>query len=212
MADDTTTMKMTKLYILTILFFTLFSCKDSGESAFTDEKYQDTLSQNIGGSLIRNIHHTNDFQSYNYDIEYLYLDEQDSIKKIGLGSFYGQEPPRDEQLIRLGKWTIFKSSGDRDKDLLFICDNETKKWTEFEISPNAIEQTVLWKEQNIASQLGNWDTVSKIDKIDANGNITVNYTYAKKNRIFSFITGERQITYRINLQTGRPEMTGVREI
>jgi hypothetical protein len=37
-------------------------------------------------------------------------------------------------------------------------------------------------------------------------------TYAKKNRIFSFIRGKRQITYKINLQTGRPEMTDVTEI
>jgi hypothetical protein len=44
------------------------------------------------------------------------------------------------------------------------------------------------------------------------GNIIVLYIYAKKNRIFSFIRGKRQITYKINLQTGRPEMTDVREI
>jgi hypothetical protein len=211
-SDDTTTMKLTTFYILTIFSLTLFSCKDSGESVFTDETFQDTLRQNIGGSLVRSIHHYNDFQSYNYDIEYSYIDKLDSINKIGLGSFYAQEPPKDEQLIQLGKWTIFKTSGDRDKDLLFVCDNDTKKWTEFEISPKTIEQTVLWNEQNIDSQLDNWDTVSKIDNIDQDGTITVNYTYAKKNRIFSFITGKRQITYKINLETGRPEMTRVTEI
>jgi hypothetical protein len=205
-------MKLTKLYILTIFIFTLFSCNDTGESVFTDEKHQDTLRQNIGGSLIRNIHYTNDFQSYIYDIEYSYLDKQDSVYKIGLGSFYGQEPPKDEQLIRLGKWTIFKTSADRDKDLLFICDNDIKTWTKFEISPKTIEETGLWKEQNIDSQIDNWDTVSKIDKIEANGNIIVNYTYAKKNRIFTFITGERQITYRINSQTGIPEIKSVTEL
>lgn len=209
---DTTRMKLATFYILIILAFTLFSCKESGDSVFADEIYQDTLKQNIGGFLVRSIHHYNDFQSYNYDIEYSYIDKLDSINKIGSGSYYSEEPPKDEQLIQLAKWTILKTSGDRDKDLIFICDNDSKKWTEFEISPKTIEQTDLWKEQNIDSQLDNWDTVSKIDKIDQDGNITVQYTFAKKNRIFSFITGERQITYKINLQTGRPEMTEISEM
>ncbi|MFZ4798953.1 MAG: hypothetical protein ACOYMA_15740 [Bacteroidia bacterium] len=205
-------MKLKTIIILTIIISNLFSCKDSGESVFTDKTYQDTIKQNIGGLLIREIHYYDDFSSWIYDVKYSYKDKFDSISSIGSGSFYKVEPPKDEQLIQIAKWTIFKTSSDRDKDLLFICDNDTKKWTEFEISPKTIEQTGLWREQNIDSELENWDTVSKIDKIDQDGNITVNYTYAKKNRIFSFITGERQISYKINLQTGRPEMTGVAEI
>lgn len=197
---------------MTILCFTLFSCKESSEGIFTDETFQDTLEQNIGGSLIRNIHHYNDLHSYNYDIEYSYIDKLDSIYKIGAGSFYGQLPPRDEQLIVLGKWIVFKTSGDREKDLLFICDKNTKEWTEFEISPKTIEQNVLWQKQKIDAQLDSWDTVSKIDNINQDGIITVNFTYAKKNRIFSFITDERQITYKINIQTGRLDMVSIMEI
>ena len=83
---------------------------------------------------------------------------------------------------------------------------------EYEISPKIIEQSNLWKKQNIASQLDNWDTVSKIEKIDKQGNVTVSYTYAKKNGMFFFKTGKRQITFKINLQTGEPEMTEVSEI
>ncbi|MFT5964530.1 MAG: hypothetical protein ACI9L6_001273 [Flavobacterium sp.] len=205
-------MKLKTILILTIIISSLFSCKDSGESVFTYKTYQDTIKQNIGGILIRKIHYTDDFHSWINNITYTYKDKNDSISNIGSGTYYAEEPPKNEQLMQFGKWIIFKASGDRDKDLLFVCDNYTKKWTEFEISPKTIEQTDLWREQNIDSQLENWDTVSKIDKIDQDGNITVYYTYAKKNRIFSFITGERQITYRINLQTGRPEMTRVAEI
>jgi hypothetical protein len=205
-------MKLKTIFILTIITSTLFSCNDSGESVFTDKTYQDTIKQNIGGLLIREIHYTDDFHSWINDIKYSYKDKFDSISNIGSGTYYAEEPPKDEQLFHFGKWTVFKTSGDRDKDLLFIYDKDKKIWNEFAISPETIEQTDLWRNKNIDSELHNWDTVSKIDKIDQDGNIIVLYTYAKKNRIFSFIRGKRQITYKINLQTGRPEMTDVTEI
>ena len=205
-------MKLKKYLISPIIIFTLFSCKHSGESVFTDRTYQDTLKQNIGGFLIREIHYSDDFQSWINDINYSYKDSIDSISNIGSGTYYAEEPPKEEQLIRLKNWIILKTSGDRDKDLLFICDNKTKIWCKYEISPKTIEQADLWKAQNIDSQLENWDTISKITEIDQNGNVIVLYSYAKNKRIFSFITGKRQIKFRINLQTGRPEMTEVTKI
>ena len=45
---------------------------------------RDTIKQNIGGLLVRNIHHYNDFHSYDYDIEYSYSDKFDSINKIDM--------------------------------------------------------------------------------------------------------------------------------
>ena len=193
--------------ILTIVISLLSSCNNSGQTIFTDETYQDTLKQKIGGVLIRKIHYSNDIHSWVNDINYSYHNGFDSIN-IGSGTYYGEQPPKDEQLVRWGKWILFKTSGDRDKDLLFVCDYK-KKWNRFEISPQIIEQTNLWKEQRIESQLDNWDTVSKIGRIDKNGNVIVFYTYAEKNRIFSFSTEERQITYRINMQTGWPEITSI---
>ncbi|MCF8328169.1 MAG: hypothetical protein K9I29_07715 [Bacteroidales bacterium] len=196
--------------ILTFLFLGLISC-NSTDSVFTDETYQDTLRQNIGGLLIREIHHYNDFNSYNYDIEYSYKDKHDSIYKIGSGSFYGQEPPKDEQLIRLGKWTVFKTSGDRDKDLIFIGDTNNV-WIKYEISSETIQQTEAWKEQNIDAQVANWDNVAKVKEIENNGKVIVLYKYAKNKRIFSFLTGKRQIEFKINLQTGELRIDKITEI
>ena len=198
--------------ILTIIILTMLSCNDSWESIFTDEVYQDTIKQNIGGSLIRNIHHYNDTHSYNYVIQYSYLVKSDNINKIGVANFNGQKPPTDEQLIRFNKWIILKTSAGRDKDVLFISSDKSNTWIKYEISPKTIEQTALWKEQNIDSDIDNWDTVSKINNIESSGAVTVVYTYAKKNRLFSFITEERQVTYKINLQTGKLEMTRILEI
>ncbi|CAN5386118.1 hypothetical protein BH10BAC6_BH10BAC6_03280 [soil metagenome] len=207
--DATTPMNLKTVFVLTITMALLFSCKDYGESIFNDENYQDTIGQNIGGILIREIHFNDHIHNWQNDIAYSYKDETNRTSNIGIGTYYCEEPLKNEQLIRCGKWILFKTSGDRDRDYLFVFDNDTKEWVKYEISPRTIEQTDLWKEQNIDSKLGNWDTVSKVDNIDAKGTVTVLYTYAKRNRIFSFMTGERQIIYRLNMQTGRPEMISV---
>jgi len=199
-----------QIIVLTFLFFGLISC-NSTDSVFTDETYHDTLRQNLGGSLIREIHHYNDFNSYNYDIEYSYKDKHDSIGKIGSGRFYGKEPPKSEQLILIGKWTVFITSGDRDKDFIFICDSNNI-WTKYEISSKTIQQTELWREQNNDAQNANWDNVAKIIEIDNSGKLTVLYKYAKNKRIFSFLTGKRKIEYKINPQTGEPIINKILEM
>jgi hypothetical protein len=194
---------------LTFLLFGLISC-NSTDSIFTDETYQDAIKQNIGGFLIRDIHHYDDFNSVIYDIEYSYKDKNDSVSKIGLGSFYGPEPPKDEQLIRVDKWTVFKTSGDRDKDFVYIG-NSSNTWTKYEISPETIEQQDLWKAQKIDTRTDNWDSVSKVKKIDSNGNVTVVYTFVREKFIPFFKTGKRNLIYSINKITSRLEMTKISE-
>jgi hypothetical protein len=206
-------MKSSTIFISTILLaFSFASCNFSSDSVFSDETYQDTIKQNIGGSLIRDIHYYNDFQSYIYDIKYSYKNQIDSIKIIGYGSYYSQEPPKDEQLVQIDKWKIFKTSKDRDVDMLFVCDNFTKNWTEYEISPETIEQSDLWKKQNIESRTDNWDSVAKVKKIDSNGEVTVIYTYVRKKWIPFFKTGKRKVIYKIDFKTGRLEISKILEL
>jgi len=191
----------------TVLLLIFVTCSCAWENVFTDETYQDSLDQNIGGQLIRNIHHYNDFHSFIYDIEYFYKNGSDSIY-IGKGSYFGKKPPENEQILKIenSNWLVFQTSDDRDKDLLFISNDTSKIWKKHEISPFTIESTDLWKQQNIDSSIDNWDSVSKVSKIDLNGYIIVWYTYAKKNRVFSFQIGKRKIVYAIDLQTGEPQI------
>lgn len=203
-------MKLNIAITFTFIISTLFSCENSGEGIFTDEKYHDTLQQNIGGYLVRNIHHYNDFHSFNYDINYSYVDKLDSIYTIGFGSFYGQEPPSDEQLIRFGKWIILKTSGDRDKDFLFIGDINNS-WTRYEISPETIEQKDLWKAQQIKTRTDNWDAVAKVSEIKPNGDITVVYTFVREKFIPFFKTGKREIIFNMDKETGKLEMTKIKD-
>ncbi len=187
----------------------MFSCKDSKESVFTEKTYQDTIIQNIGGVLIREIHYSDDFTSADYDIKYSYKNNRDIIQVIGNGSYYSQQPPDDEQLMRFDKWTLFKTSAGRDKDIIFIYDSISKNWTEYEVSPETIESEELWRVQNLKTRIDNWDAVSKVTKIDSNGNITVFYTFVNEKFIPFFKTGKRNVIYSINKETGRLEMTKI---
>ncbi len=194
--------------ILTLSLCGLISC-NSSNSVFTDETYQDTIKQNIGGLLIRNIHHYDDFNSWIYDIDYLVDNKSDSLKVIGSGSFYCQKPPKDQQLIKLDKWIILKTCSDRNADVIFICDSSFRLVSKNIISPKTIEQEDLWKSQNIESSMDNWDSVAKIEQIDSKGQISVIYTYAKKKRIPFFKTSKRKLIYSIDNGVGRLKLTKV---
>ena len=114
--------------------------------------------------------------------------------------------------MQIDKWKIFKVSKDRDADLLFVYNNSDKTWTKYEISPKSIEQTDMWKMKNIDSQVDNWDSVAKIENIDATGKISVIYTFPKKNRIVRFFNQKRKVIYKINRQTCKIEMTQIQEL
>ena len=49
-------------------------------------------------------------------------------------------------------------------------------------------------------------------EIENNGKVIVLYKYAKNKRIFSFLTGKRQIEFKINLQTGELRIDKITEI
>jgi len=204
------TIKFICIFIGIVVLIILSSCYKDG-SIFSDEIYQDTIKQNTGGIIIRNIHHYNDFQSIYYQIQYSYKDTHDSLCIIGSGYYRGKRPPQNEQLISVGKWLVFKTSGGKNKDFVFICDSKTRIWIKYEMSYSEIESTDLWMKQHIESAFAG-DTFAKVENIDGNGNITVLYVYAKKNRIFSFSRGKRKITYKINLETGVPEMKVVSKV
>jgi hypothetical protein len=203
-------MKARTFFTLIILFFTFFSCKDSKENIFIDKTYQDTIKQNIGGLLIRDIHYSEDIHSYDSYIKYLY--KLDNTYIIGSGNYHGQEIPKDEQLIQFYNWIILKTGNSFNGDKIIIGDVKTKLWIEYEISPQTIEQDSIWQKQNVNSEPNNGDSNVTIENIKANGEFSVIYKFAKKNRIFSFMTSKRRINYTINIQTGQPEMKIVSEL
>ncbi|MES2728281.1 MAG: hypothetical protein V4643_14325 [Bacteroidota bacterium] len=205
-------MKLTTLIISTFLiFFGLASCNNSNESIFSDEISKDTIRQNIGGILIRDIHYWNDFQSWDYEIDYTYKDKFDSIHRIGKSHLTGQELPVNEQLLQVNNWTILSVNTGFSCEII-TTDLKSNISKEYEISPQTIEQEILWKSYNISSSPDNGDSKVTFEKINANGEFSVIYVFAKKDRIFSFMTGKRRVNFIVNIQTGRPEMTDVTEL
>jgi hypothetical protein len=209
--NNTTTMKLRSLIISIFFLLSLTACDDFVKNALTDETYIDTLKQNIGGELIRNIHYSNDFQSWDFDIQYSYKDKFDSIYIIGSGNYHGQSLPKNEQLIQLENWVILNTNnGFHCKIIIGLL--KTNNWTEFEISPQTIEKDIVWQRQNINSNPNTGDSKVTIEKLNTKGDFSVIYKFAKKDRIFSFMTGKRRVKYKINLETGRPEMTSVSKL
>lgn len=70
----------------------------------------------------------------------------------------------------------------------------------------------MWKKQNISTKIDNWDTVAKIEKIYPDGTITVKYKYRKGNAVTNFQNGKRRITFKLNSETGCPEMNNISEM
>ena len=145
-------------YISICLMLTLPGCQSYVDNALTDKRYTETIAQKIGGQLICNVHFYDDFSSSDYDIEYSFKDEQDSIHKIGTGRYSGQEWPKDEQLFKLEHWIILKTSKDRDADKLIVGDIQANSWTEYEISPEAIERDDFWEKEKVNSDSDNFDS------------------------------------------------------
>jgi hypothetical protein len=207
-----TIMKPNLFFKSTFLILLGFSsCQDSDGNILSDKIYQDTLRQNIGGSLIRDIHYYNDFHSWDRDVTYLYKDKFGNIFKIGNGNFHGQELPKNEQLIQFNSWTILNTNeGFHCK--IIIGDLTTKNFVDYELSPETIGQDLVWQKQNIGSDPNNGDSKVTFENFNSDSEFSVIYKFANKGRIFSFMTSKRRVNYKINIQTGRPEITSVSEL
>jgi hypothetical protein len=196
--------------ILIILLLGLISC-NSTDSVFSDETYQDTIKQDIGGLLVRDIQYTNDFHSWDYDIKYFYKDKRDSFFVVGTGNYHGQDLPKNEQLIQINKWIVLKTGDSGYGDKIIIGNLQNNIWTEYLINPKTIEKDIVWQKYNISSEPDNGDSYSKIEAIESTGKFSAIYRFAKKDRIFSFMTGEGRVDYIINIQSGGIEMIEVSE-
>ena len=181
------------------------------KKALTDTTYTVSIPQNIGGALICKIKYSDDFNSWTYDINYSYKGKSDSVIKIGSGRYEGKEWNKDDQLFASKNWMILKTKDSHSSDKLLIGKIENVDWKAYVISPKSIEEDSIWKVKNIDSDYENYDSVSEIKEINDSGEILVIYKYAKRNRIFSFMTGKRLIIFQINPINGNLEMKRVQD-
>ena len=110
----------------------------------------------------------------------------------------------DEQLIKYKDWIILQVG-----DSVIIGSLILNKWDKYDFSPKEIEAHSLWINNKVNSSPDNGSSFVRIEKINTEGEITIFYTYAIKDRIFSFMVGKKLVKYQINLSTGIPEMKEV---
>jgi hypothetical protein len=176
-------------------------------TAFEPEYDKAEIKQNIGGTLICNSVYNADHHSWQYDVSYKYRLNKDSIIDIGSGTYYGREWNKDEQLIKYKNWTILKTGSWIGNDKIIVGDLKTKKWTEYDFTPENIEKDSLWQSLKISSLLNYCCSETFIDRIN-NGEIELHYKFRTSETIVKDYD-QRKIFYKINDQTGQPILTKI---
>ncbi len=181
------------------------------KSGFGPDYESVEIKQNIGGYLIANSVYNADFHSWNYDISYLYKTSDNKIYNIGEGNIEGpREWKKDEQLIEYKDWFILKTSYyNNDKIIVRSWNLNSDKKIDYIFSPDEIEKEPIWMSKNINSSPDYYDSFTRINSINSEGEITVLYNYAIKDRILSSMTSKKLLKYQINFITGIPELKEV---
>ncbi|MEI6091274.1 MAG: hypothetical protein WCR42_12540 [bacterium] len=183
----------------------------TGPSGFGPEYDKAEIKQKIGGTLICSSVYSADIHSGEEDVKYKYKAVNDSIYELGTGCYESANWAKNEQLEKFGKWLILKTSNSRDSDKLIIGKLGCKTWSEYVFSPQSIEKNKMWRAKKINSTAHNWDSYSKIEKISSDGIIILKYHFVKGNYKFPypFPYGKRYIKYKIDSETGTPEMVKI---
>jgi hypothetical protein len=176
--------------------------------AFDPEYDRAEIRQNIGGTLICNSVYNADIHDWQYDVSYEYkANNTDSVIKIGSGTYYAREWNKDEQLTQYKNWTILKTGGWIGYDKVIIGDLKTGKWAEYDFSAENIEKERLWIDSKTHSLINWCCSECFVDKIE-NGYIHILYKFRTSETKTSEY-GKKEITYKIDEQTGQPIMTAI---
>ena len=206
------------LYIITLFILVILSgcdflekrVADFVDNALTDTTYIVSIPQDIGGELLCNVNYSDDFHSWDYYVDYNYINGKGDTIEVGSGRYSGRNWKENEQILTIGSCYILKSGSDRKSDKLLIGQKDSnEKWKEYIFSPNSIEKEELWKSKKIDSNPNNGDSEVRIEIVETNGSIIINYVFAKKDRVFAFMTGRRKIIYSLDLDTGIPYLTEI---
>ncbi|MHA4896347.1 hypothetical protein ACXZ1K_16455 [Pedobacter sp. PWIIR3] len=176
--------------------------------AFEPEYDKAEIKQNIGGLLICNSVYNADHHSWRYHVSYQYKIGNDSLVNIGSGAYYGREWNKDEQLTKYKKWLILKTGGWIGTEKVILGNIKTKRWQEYEFTPESIEKNSLWRNSKTRSLLNWCCSETFVEKI-SDGQIVVNYKF-RTSETQTDLYGQRKIYYTINELTGQPIMTKIK--
>lgn len=176
-------------------------------SGFGPEYETVVIKQNIGGKLVCNSVYNADIHSWQYSIDYKYINSENDTIDFHGGSYCGPEWEKNEQIQKYDNWLILKTGFWHGSDRVIIKNILTDTTRIFDIDAKFIEADSLWRVQNIKSQLSVCCPETFVENIKGN-DISVKYKFiTKKNSKNQY--GEKIITYKIDKETGNIKMSQI---
>lgn len=200
---------ITSVIIFLVISLLFFGTIYMFSQAFDTEYSKTEIKQKIGGELICKTTHETDIHSWKYNVNYKYKNTNDSVFEIGNGTYYGREWLKNEQLIKFKKWIILKTGGWGDFDKIIVGEFKTKKWNEYDLSPENIEKDSVWHTSGTHSLKNYSPSEAFINKIDK-GKIEIIYKFRVEEKN-TYKMDERLIIYQIDIETGKPIMKEVKK-
>jgi hypothetical protein len=197
------------IFALTTAFMIIYSIKFFKDGAGFGPKYETVkIKQNIGGKLICESVYNADIHSWQFDIDYKYINNNGDTLDFENGSYYGREWEKDEQIKKYNNWLILKTGAWYGSDKLIIKNILSDTTKVFDIDNQFIENDSLWKAKNIKSLLNYCCAETFIENINGN-EISLKYKFRTDENLTNKY-GERRITYKIDTETGSIKMTDIK--
>jgi hypothetical protein len=160
------------------------------------------IPQKIGGKLICEMEYHSDHHSWDYYIEYKYQSDSLETENVGKGVYSGREWNEDEQLKKFDNWIVLQTGNYHGSDKIIYRKTKSKKWKEFEFTPENIRKDNLWISQNI-QLLPNWLPSESLIKEITKDKIIVTYEY-RTDENNAELTEKKILEYLISEQTEKP--------
>lgn len=197
------------IFISTTVLMTVYSIKFFKDGAGFGPEYETVqIEQNIGGKLICESVYNADHHSWQYNVDYKYIDIKGDTLDLKSGSYYGRKWNKDEQIRKYNDWLILKTGSWHGSDRIIIKNIQSDTIKIFDIDNQFIESDSLWKSKNIKSLLNYCCAETFIDDINEN-KILLKYKFRTDEHLTNKYA-ERKITYTIDAKTGEIKMTEIK--
>ncbi len=184
----------------------LFFATDSAINGFGfgPEYETEIIDQKIGGKLICESVYNADHHSWQYDIDYKFINQKGDTLDFSNGGYYGREWNKNEQIHQFNDWLLLKTGAWHGSDRIILRNIKTNKIYSYNIDNQLIESYELWGRQNIKSLMNYCCAESFVKKIIGN-EIVVDYKYRIK-EMEPNEYGKRQITFEFDEKSGELRM------
>jgi len=197
------------IFILTTALMIIYSINSLMNGAGLGPEYETVeIQQNIGGILICKSVYTADHFSWQYNVDYKYIDIKGDTLDFKKGGYYGREWKKDEQIKKYNNWLILKTGSRHRSDRLIIKNIHSDSTKIFDIDNQFIERDSLWKAQNIISLMNYCCAETFIESISKN-KISLIYKF-RTDEVLNKKYGEKRIVFNLISETGEIKMTEIK--